>query len=368
MSTAADTIRRVRGRSRRAPSPITPGRRARRPPRRPRASSPPHRRRGCAGPRGRRPRARRAPPRPRRLAEVLEHQRRAPDRTGRIRDPSPAMSGRGAVDRLEHARGRRPRGDVRAGRHPHPALDRRREVGEDVGEQVRGDDDVEAPGVAHHPCGECVDEHPLVRARRELGGHLLDDLVPQHVAEPRGVRLRRARQRRRGGSRRAEGVAHDPLHAGTREDARLDADLRAEGPRAPARRRPRTRPRCSRARTACRRPPGRVPRAGRGCRAAGARAARSPRGRAAAGWRGSSPRARRGPGRTGRRSRPSARRRGRAGRRGQSSGIMRPCSCQYAEPHGSSVHSSGRPSASTTRRASAVTSGPTPSPGSRAIR
>ena len=259
----------------------------------------------------------------------------------------------------------RSRRDVRARRHAHAALDRRRQVGEDVAEEVRRDDDVEAAGVAHHPRRERVDEHPLVADARELGGHLLRDLVPEHVAEARRVRLGRAR--------------HDAA-------PRLPPARRRGG--APARRPSRVKTLVSMptsdGRPWCARPPtpeyspsvfsrtksmstSAGPASGERARdplAAAAPAAGSPTGRAAGGARGSSPRARRGRARTGRRPRPSAPHRAPVERLERSpSGIIRPCSCQWPSPTGSSVHSIGRPSASTACRASAITSGPTPSPG-----
>ena len=52
----------------------------------------------------------------------------------------------------------------------------------------------------------------------------------------------------------------------------------------------------------------------------------------------------------------------------QSSDIIEPVACQRSAPQSSSVHSMPRLSASRTLRASAMTSVPTPSPGSSAIR
>ena len=51
----------------------------------------------------------------------------------------------------------------------------------------------------------------------------------------------------------------------------------------------------------------------------------------------------------------------------QSSDIMCPVACQRSAPQSSSVHAMSRSRASRARRASAITSGPTPSPGRRAI-
>ena len=127
--------------------------------------------------------------------------------------PCPAMSGAEPCTGSNTPGASAPGREVRARRHAHAALDRRREVGEDVAEEVRRDDDVEARRVAHHARGERVHEHPLDADAVELRRRLLHHLVPEHVAEARRVRLRRARQRSAAGSRELEGVADDALDA-----------------------------------------------------------------------------------------------------------------------------------------------------------
>ena len=129
---------------------------------------------------------------------------------------------------LEQARCGRAGSHVRARRRPHAALEGRGEVGEDVCEQVRRDDDVETARVAHHAGGERVDEDPLVAHRRKRGRDLLCHIVPEDVAEAGSVRLRRARDDATAALGELEGVPHDALDAGTREDARLDPDLGGE--------------------------------------------------------------------------------------------------------------------------------------------
>ena len=83
-------------------------------------------------------------------------------------------------------------------------------------------------------------------------GHLRGDLVPEHVAVARGVRLGRARHDAAPARRQRERVLDDALDARAREHGRLDADLARHAPGARGRRRPSTRPRSSRARTPCR--------------------------------------------------------------------------------------------------------------------
>jgi hypothetical protein len=102
------------------------------------------------------------------------------------------------------------------------------EVGEDVGEKVRGDDDVQGLRRADEPRRQRVDEDPLVPHCRELGGSLLANLVPEDVAVARGVRLGCARQHAAAPRRALERVPHHALHSSAGEDARLDRDLGRE--------------------------------------------------------------------------------------------------------------------------------------------
>ena len=163
-----------------------------------------------------------------RLAEVLEHQRRAPDRPDRVRDPASGDVGRGAVHGLEDTGAARAGGDAGARRHPHPALELRGDVGEDVAEEVRRDDDVEAERIADHPRGERVDEDALVAHVRMRRRDLRRHLVPEDVAVAGGVGLRRARDDAAPALGEPERVLDHATHARSREDARLDPDLELE--------------------------------------------------------------------------------------------------------------------------------------------
>ena len=132
-----------------------------------------------------------------RLAEVIEHEDGAPDRAARVRDALTGDVGRRAVHRLEQRRHVAARAEVGARRHAHAALQGGAEVGQDVAEEVGGDDHVEAVGAQHHARRERVHEHALVADAGMARGHLGGDLVPEHVAVARGVRLGRARDQRR---------------------------------------------------------------------------------------------------------------------------------------------------------------------------
>jgi len=118
--------------------------------------------------------------------------------------------------------------DVRARRHPHPTLDRGSEVGEDVGEEVRGDNDVETPRISHHPRRQRIDEDAFDADLGKVSRDLIHELVPEHVPVAGSVGLRRAGQKLASGPRRLERVPNDALHAGTGEDARLEGDLSGE--------------------------------------------------------------------------------------------------------------------------------------------
>src|SRR6478736_8922557 len=84
------------------------------------------------------------------VPEVVEQQRGGQDRGRGVGLLLPGDVGRGAVHGLEH-RGGRPVGvDVAGGRQADAAGDRGGEVGDDVAEEVVGDDDVEATGVGRH--------------------------------------------------------------------------------------------------------------------------------------------------------------------------------------------------------------------------
>ena len=98
---------------------------------------------------------RRAPPRL--VPEELEHHRARPDLADRIGDALSRDVRRRAVHRLEQRR-ERPLGiDVRRRRDADRAANRGTEVGQDVAEQIRADDDVEDLRALHEVRGEDVD-------------------------------------------------------------------------------------------------------------------------------------------------------------------------------------------------------------------
>src|SRR5216683_1282383 len=113
---------------------------------------------------------------------MAEHQRHAQDRPVRVRDAPAGDVRRRAVDGLVEAApplAQRGRGQQADGAGEH-----RRHVGEDVAEEVLGDDHVEARGPLHEEHGAGVDQHVLELQVGELvAHHLRGHLAPQ----PRGL-------------------------------------------------------------------------------------------------------------------------------------------------------------------------------------
>src|SRR5262245_63612775 len=84
------------------------------------------------------------------VAEVAQHQRGGPDGTDRV---GPALTGdvrRRAVHGLEHRRTAPVQAQVGAGGESEAALKGAAEVSQNVGEQVRGDHDVDRVRPQHH--------------------------------------------------------------------------------------------------------------------------------------------------------------------------------------------------------------------------
>ena len=91
------------------------------------------------------------------LAEMIEHHGTGPDLADRIGDALAGDVGGGAVHRLEHGGELAGGVDVPAGGQSDAAADRGGEVGEDVAEQVVGDDHVEAARVVDQVDGGGID-------------------------------------------------------------------------------------------------------------------------------------------------------------------------------------------------------------------
>ena len=135
---------------------------------------------------------------------------------------------RRAVDRLEHRHPPRLEAvDVGAGRHPQPPLERRPQVGDDVAEEVVGDDHPELGGILDQVQAQRVhvDVLPLDR-RGVLPGHLVEHPQPQLVGVAHGVRLvRHVHHRVPVAPRVLEGRPDDPLDALAGVDVLVDRHL-----------------------------------------------------------------------------------------------------------------------------------------------
>src|SRR5690606_28378161 len=116
-------------------------------------------------------------------AEVVEQQRNRQDGGGRVGLGLPGDVGRAAVHRLEHARVGAGGVDVAAGRQADAAAHRGGQVGDDVAEQVVGDDHVEAARVGHHEDGGRVDVLVGHGDLGELLAHLVHGALPQRAGE-----------------------------------------------------------------------------------------------------------------------------------------------------------------------------------------
>ena len=165
------------------------------------------------------------------MAQVLEHHRAGPDLGDRIRDALAGDVGCRAVNRLEHRRILLLGIDVAARRQPDRAGDGRAEVGKDVPEEIRADDDVEPVRVLHEVGGQDVDVvlgRLDARIVRRDGG---EALVPVRHAVDDSVRFGRRRHvAARPRHRQLERVAHDAVAAPAREDRLLDGQLLRRAP------------------------------------------------------------------------------------------------------------------------------------------
>ena len=125
---------------------------------------------------------------------MLEHQRTRPDLADRVGDALAGDVGRRAVHRLEQRRVVALRIDVRRRRDADRAADRRAEIGQDVAEEIRADDDVEAV----RPRTKCAVRMSMWYWSARTSGycvrHRAEALVPVRHRDRDAVRLGRRRQ------------------------------------------------------------------------------------------------------------------------------------------------------------------------------
>ena len=156
---------------------------------------------------------------------MVEHHGDGQDRGGRVRDLAARDVGGGAVDGLEHAREGAVGVDVGRCGEADAATDRASEVGEDVAEEVVGDDRVEACRVGDEEDRRGVDVQVVDDDVGELDADRAHRALPEPAGVHEHVRLVDEGEAAATGGRGLEREPHDPLHAEGGVDAHLVGDL-----------------------------------------------------------------------------------------------------------------------------------------------
>jgi len=159
------------------------------------------------------------------LPQVPEQQRHRHHRRRRVGDALAGDVGCTAVNRFEHRRIRPGGVDIAAGRQPDSATYRRCEIGDDVAEQVVGDDDIESSRVGHHEDGGGVDVLVADLNVGELGADLGHGARPQPARERQHVGLVHQRQMLAPLLSPGECVTDDAAHTEGGVQAHLGGDL-----------------------------------------------------------------------------------------------------------------------------------------------
>ena len=160
------------------------------------------------------------------LAEVVEHEGRRQDGGDRVGLVLPGDVGRRAVDGLEHRRAGAGGVQVAARGEPDPPGYRAAEVGEDVAEEVVGDDDVVLLGRLHEVDAGGVDVVVGGGDVGVLGGDLVEGALPEVAGEGEDVRLVHEREVLAGPALgQLEGVADAALDAHAGVHRALGGDL-----------------------------------------------------------------------------------------------------------------------------------------------
>ena len=132
------------------------------------------------------------------------------------------------MDRFEHVRIIVLLVDVARGRETEAAGDDGGDVGRDVAEEVRGDDDVELVRAANQVHRGAVDEQAVDLDFGELSRDFLDDVVPEDHRVGLCVRFGDRGEVALAFGRRLEGAADDAFGALPGEQTRLDGDFVVE--------------------------------------------------------------------------------------------------------------------------------------------
>src|SRR5437660_6939635 len=158
------------------------------------------------------------------MTEVLEHQRAAQSHRQRIGFPLSGDVRRAAVHRLEKRDA--PGVDVSGSRDAEPAGEGRAQIGEDVAEEVVGDDHLIRLRLTDEIHRQRIDVHRFRLQRGMARAHLGENAPPEAVAEEEHVGLvGQAHARKPALPGVLEGGLADPLHATARVDLDFLRDL-----------------------------------------------------------------------------------------------------------------------------------------------
>ena len=160
------------------------------------------------------------------VTEVLEHEGGGVDGGQGVGDPLAGDVVGRPVHRLEQRRSGPVRVQVGRGGEPDAPADGTGQVGQDVAEEVVGDDDVVAPGLLHQVDAGGIDVVVVPGDVGEFGGHLGDGAVPQIAGEGEDVGLVHQGQVVVGPAvRQLEGEPHTALDAHAGVDRPLGGHL-----------------------------------------------------------------------------------------------------------------------------------------------
>ena len=159
------------------------------------------------------------------MAKEVQHLAGRPDRRQRVRLLLARDVGRRAMDGLEHGRELALRVEVCTGRQAHAARDRSAQVGQDIAEQVRGDDNLKSLRILDKEHAGRVHQQRVGLHVRILLAHLGKDLIPEYHRIVECIALADAGQALALTARQLIGIADDALGALAGEHAGLQNDL-----------------------------------------------------------------------------------------------------------------------------------------------
>src|SRR5262249_58128146 len=140
-------------------------------------------------------------------------------------DAAPGDVGRAAVNRLEEGREAAFRIEIGAGRNAQTALQRPTQIGQDVTEEIRTHNHIEAFRLQHEAGGKRVNMVWSHRDVRIIARDFAADLVPHDHRVLHGVRFGRARQSFAPAPSQVKSITQNALDAAPGEDDGLLGDL-----------------------------------------------------------------------------------------------------------------------------------------------